>query len=309
MLIPFSNPLPCGRSRNLPFFRSYEYILIVFFCYTTVLGLALPVDPAIRWLMPLTNAVVLGGLALAAYADSFRRGRLLGIMRDWYAPPMALLAYREIGWLAQPQQTTHREEAWLIVDRLLLDQAGLRTAIESLGPVLPSALDISYTLVYAMLPFSLAMLYVYHRRERVESLLFNFLLAVLSAYTVFPLFPSEPPWTVFPEQDYPAYDTVFRRLNEAMLRSQGIHTAVFPSTHVSGSFSVAFAIMRLLPERRWVGRLLLTVAILIAVATIYGRYHYAVDAVAGLSVAGAATAVSIWREGRAGAPTSSRSWR
>ena len=42
--------------------------------------------------------------------------------------------------------------------------------------------------------------------------------------------------------------------------------------------------MRTLPERPWVGRALLVLAILIAVATVYGRYHYMVDALAGFAV-------------------------
>jgi membrane-associated phospholipid phosphatase len=43
--------------------------------------------------------------------------------------------------------------------------------------------------------------------------------------------------------------------------------------------------MRVLPERRWVGRFLLAIASLIAIATVYGRYHYLADALAGLLVA------------------------
>jgi hypothetical protein len=34
-----------------------------------------------------------------------------------------------------------------------------------------------------------------------------------------------------------------------------------------------------------VGRVLLVIAVLIATATVYGRYHYAADAVAGFAVA------------------------
>ena len=54
--------------------------------------------------------------------------------------------------------------------------------------------------------------------------------------------------------------------------------------HVAGAFSAAFALLRLLPERRWVGWMLLALAVLIATATIYGRYHYAADALAGLAI-------------------------
>jgi membrane-associated phospholipid phosphatase len=75
--------------------------------------------------------------------------------------------------------------------------------------------------------------------------------------------------------------TVFRRFNQAMLGGLGIHTSVFPSAHVAGAFGAAFNMMATLPEHRWVGRVLLVIAVLIATATVYGRYHYAADAVAG----------------------------
>jgi membrane-associated phospholipid phosphatase len=282
-------------SRLLRLFRSSEWVLIGYFLYATGVSLILPVSGHITRLTIFMNALVLGGLALLAYADSFRRTEFLGIVRDWYVPPLMLLAYREMGWFALPHTSVALEEAWVVWDRCLLNEAGLRAAIEILGPVLPVLLELSYAFVYAMPPFALAMLYVYRRRQRADAFLFPFALAVLSVYVLFPFFPSEPPWTVFPGEDFPSYDTPVRRFNAAMLGSQGIHTSVFPSAHVAGSFSVAFAMVRLLPEKKWVGRLLVALATCIAVATVYGRYHYAVDAVAGFAISLAATAISARR--------------
>jgi membrane-associated phospholipid phosphatase len=207
-----------------------------------------------------------------------------------------LLAYREMGWFAPAMHTYRFENAWVVWDRWLLDDLGLRAAVESLGPVLPSLLEISYSLVYTIPAFSLAVLYAYRRRERVNAFLFAFLLGVLLSYALFPYFPSEPPWTVFPNQDFPAVLTVFRRFNQWLLGGYGIHTSVFPSAHVSGAFSGAVAMMRLLPERPWVGRFLLVLAILIATATVYGRYHYAADALAGMLVAAAAQGIAVTAE-------------
>ena len=157
--------------------------------------------------------------------------------------------------------------------------------IEFAGPVLPGLLEISYTLVYAMPFIGLAVLYVYGRRERADSLLFPLTLSVLCAYVLFPYFPSEPPRTVFPGEDFPSYMTVFRRFNWAMLGDYGIHTSVFPSAHVSGSFALAITMRSILPERQWPWRLLLVLATMIATATVYGRYHYLADAAAGLAIA------------------------
>ena len=139
------------------------------------------------------------------------------------------------------------------------------------------------------------MLYVYHRRERADSFLFTFILGVLLCYVQFPFWPSEPPRTVFPGTDLPSYNSVFRRFNWWMLSGQGIHTCVFPSAHVSGAFACAFAMIRDLPERPWVGRFLLVMAVLIATATVYGRYHYLADAAAGFAVALAALGISVIR--------------
>jgi len=44
-------------------------------------------------------------------------------------------------------------------------------------------------------------------------------------------------------------------------------------------------LIRYLPEHPWVGLFLLVLAVLIATAVVYGRYHYAVDAAAGLAAA------------------------
>jgi membrane-associated phospholipid phosphatase len=117
-------------------------------------------------------------------------------------------------------------------------------------------------------------------------------LAVVGAYALFPYFPSEPPRTVFPNQDLPSFATPFRSFNLWLLGGWGIHTSVFPSAHVSGAFSAALAMRRLLPEKPWAWRFLMALAVLIALATVYGRYHYLVDALAGVGVALAAFAAT-----------------
>lgn len=274
------------------YLRRSEWVLIVYLVYTGVLSLVLPVRAPIPAITVALNIIVIAGFLLLAYAHSFRKPEFLGIMRDWYPVPLMLLCYREMGWFAPAEHTYALEQSWELWDKTLLNNLGLRAAIESLGPVLPSILEISYLLVYTIPSFGLAMLYVYHRRERADRFVYQFLLGILIAYTLFPCFPSEPPRTVFPGEDLPSYLTVFRRLNLWLLGGYGIHTSVFPSAHVSGAFSGAFGMIRLLPEHPWVGRFLLVLAILIATATVYGRYHYGADALAGLVVSLAALAIA-----------------
>ncbi len=272
----------------MPLLRTPEKILICYFLYTAVLAQILPVRQPIPAITAGLNATVILGYFLLAWTDSLRRGRFLSIVRDWYPMPQLLLAYREMGWFAQPHTTFHLERSWVAYDKLLLNDWGLKAAIEFAGPLFPAILEISYTLVYTIATFSMVMLYIARKPERIPAFQTIAFLGVVCSYMLFPLFPSEPPRAVFPGQDFPAYTSVFRSFNWSMLGGYGIHTSVFPSAHVSGAFAGAFGMVLLLPERKWIGRGLTVLATLIATATVYGRYHYAVDAVAGFAIAAGA---------------------
>jgi membrane-associated phospholipid phosphatase len=264
--------------------RRSECVIVAFLIYAAVSAAILPVRPPIRPLTIALNTGLLAVYALLVYADRLRRREFLSVVRDWFPLVLVLLAYRQMGWFALPMTEHPLETAWVVWDRIVL-RGGASRVIELLGPVLPAILEIAYSLVYTLGPFGVAVLYLARRRERVDAFLFPFLLGVLLCYAQFPYWPSEPPRTIFPGEDFPAYNTVFRRFNWWMLGGYGIHTSVFPSAHVAGAFSAFFGMRLALPERKSVARFLLVMAILIATATVYGRYHYLADALAGLAMA------------------------
>ena len=169
-------------------------------------------------------------------------------------------------------------------DRAILYQGGLQRAIEALGAVVPAYLELCYLLVYAVAPFVVAILYFEHRRERVNGVLFLYLLGTLLAYALFPYFPSDPPRVAFGGSDMPNVITALRQLNLWMVGNYGIHSSVFPSAHVSSVFSAAWTLFAYLPERRRIGWGMLVYAASVALATVYGRYHYAADVAAGMAV-------------------------
>ena len=275
-------------------------MLIVFFGYTSLLACWLPVSARLAWLAIAANAGVIAGCWLLRWAETLRHQHFFNIVRDWYPVPFILLAYREIGWFAPAVHNYKLENAWIVWDRLLLNHWGLKGLVEAAGPVGPSVLEMAYLSYYALPLSAVAILYLSSARAKVDRLLTQLLMAVFLAYALFPLFPSEPPRTVFPGQDLPSHQTVLRTFNLWILGDWGIHTSVFPSVHATAAFSVAFAMMRLLPGRKWIGRSLLLQAVLIAVATVYGRYHYAVDGLAGLATALVALLVSLAIERRSG---------
>lgn len=272
-----------GWARGLGVRRT-EWVVSVFLVYAMLIAAVLPVPPATRDRLLLINLAILAGYALLIYIDSVLQNEPISMLRDWLPLCLVVLAYREMGWLALPHTDFHLEEQWITWDRLLL-RGGAKSAIEAFGPLLPSLLEIAYSVVHVLSPIAVLVLYFCDRRERVDSFLFVFVLGVLLCYAQFPLWPSEPPRAVFVGEDAPAYDTMFRRFNWWMLGNYGIHTSVFPSAHVGGAFSTAFGMRYALPEKKWISSVLIVIAALIAAATVYGRYHYLVDAVAGFLVA------------------------
>ncbi len=276
--------LAACQERSVPAIRSSEWVILGFLLYAIALAALLPIAPSVRHLVTVLNLGILAGYALLLVMVQTKPALDFRVTRDLLPLALIVLAYREMGWFAQPHLNHSLEASWVAWDRVVL-RGGATAVIESIGPVIPSILEISYALVYALAPFAIAMLYIYGRRENIDEFLLIFALAVLLCYAQFPFWPADPPRVLFRGEDLPAYKTIFRSFNLWMLGNYGIHTSVFPSAHVAGAFATAFGAMRALPERRWAGRFFFGIASLIAIATVYGRYHYLSDAAAGLLVA------------------------
>ena len=260
--------------------RPYEWLIILYFTYVAAIAPILIPRGEFRRLA----AAVAGIVAAILFGLTHR----YSILRDWAPIGFTLAAYREMNWFTPSFRDHHLERAWIVWDRWLLDDAHLRAAIESLGALLPSCLEISYVLVYAIAPISLTILFLNsphdQRRERVNIFWFAYIAGTLTSYALFPYFPSDPPRVVFAGADLPTIVTVFRTFNLTILGKYGIHSSVFPSAHVSSAFACAWGLLIAMPDRRRFGAIVAVYASAVAIATIYGRYHFAADAVAGLTI-------------------------
>jgi membrane-associated phospholipid phosphatase len=262
--------------RFRPPLRHYEWLIIAYFTYVAAIAPLFITTGETRWLPA----------AIAAVATAILIGlsRFPLHLRDWAPLAFTLTAYREMNWFTPAVRDHHLEQAWIGWDRWLLDTAHLRALIESAGPLIPSYLEVCYVLVYAIGLISALVLLFNHRRDQLNTFWFAFLAGTLASYALFPYFPSDPPRTVFAGADLPHIVTVFRRFNLAILGEYGIHSSVFPSAHVSSAFACAWGLLIAMPDRKRYGWIVAVYAFSVAIATIYGRYHFATDALAGLAI-------------------------
>jgi membrane-associated phospholipid phosphatase len=262
--------------------RPSEWLLLAYFLYAAS---ASPLWGARQEIWIPRAGLTLAGvvfLLLLAWAEAVTaHPRFFNIVRDWLPAPLILTAYWAVDWFVPATYPHTHEQSWIVLDRLLLNTWGGKAAIECFGCVLPFFLELTYSLLYAIPPVSIGVLYLCRRRDRVDRFLFMLLLGTLAVYVLLPMFPSEAPRILFPGQDLPACTTPFRLLNLWLLDGWDIRGSVFPSGHVTVAFSAAFAMLLAVPERRRVGWTMAGLAGSVAVTTVYARYHYAVDGLAG----------------------------
>lgn len=268
-----------GRGVRLP-----EWVVLGFFAYLVAISLWFNGRPHLHY-QPV--AILVSVAAIIAALVMLQRTRfawLMDCIRDWIPMGLTLVAFRSME-LFIPSQFSHPyERLWVGWDHVLLGNWGLRSAIESLGSLIPGYLELCYLLVYGVGTYCLLILYLTNNRRRIDSFYAIYLAGTLGAYALFPYFPSQPPRILFPQIDPPTVDTIVRHWNLWILRNGTIHSSVFPSAHVSSAFAAAWAMLVLMPHRKRYGWGLVIYAVSVALATIYGRYHYAADAAAGIAI-------------------------
>lgn len=273
--------------------RASEWFILAFFAYVAFISLFFKDRPHLG-LTPV--CVFLFVVSLLALVDGIERGRLalpISKLRYWLPILYTFIAFREMELFLPRTFAGHLEASWIGLDRLLLERYHLHAAIESLGITIPLYLEICYLFVYGVSLICVGILYARGKRASVDRFWSIFLTGTLLSYALFPYFPSQPPRILFPFVDDPSIVTWARQLNLFILNKATIHVGVFPSAHVSSAFACAWAMFVLLPEQKRVGWILVLYAVSVSIATIYGRYHYTADVIAGFGLSLVAGVVGI----------------
>jgi hypothetical protein len=112
-------------------------VILSFLVYAVALGTLLPVPPSTRHLVTLINVAILATYPVLIVTDRAKSTIAFGVARDAVSLALVVLAYREMGWFAQPQPHPDHalEQSWVLWDSVVL-RGGVRAAIESFGPVI-----------------------------------------------------------------------------------------------------------------------------------------------------------------------------
>src|SRR4051794_26988698 len=268
--------------------RNAEWIHVVVFSFLTLLALAKRL-PRRR----LANALVIGAVGLAATLLSSRLDTWLprlaaSVVRDWLPAPLMLLVYWQAGqFFVRVQEDFQHSLARL--DERLVAPALLAIARRCSGRWLLGYLECAYLFCYPMIPLSVSALYLMRMGAHADRYWTTVLPATYACYVMVPFAQMLPPRLIEERWRVGLPDSPLRQFNLRILRNASIHANTFPSAHVAASISSALALIRLDPR---VGAAFLCIALSIPFGAVFGRYHYAADAILGAAVALAAFALA-----------------
>lgn len=261
-------------------------IAIALACY-----LALVTFPVWRYagatgtMLPLTVHLAILGytLALLAAPVAFRRPAL-----DWLTLTIGPAMYVELRWIIAGVGAPHRDATIMAWERVLFPSdpsATLAPRLHSLA--LSELLHLAYAAYYLLVYLPPIALYARGRRDAFVSTMLALTVVYGVCFVTYAFFPVDGPrYLVGPAA---APDGVVRSFVLALLDRGSSRGTAFPSSHVAASVVASLCALR---HQRPIGVVVGLVTGALTVATVYGGFHYAVDALVGVFLGGLAWAVS-----------------
>jgi membrane-associated phospholipid phosphatase len=229
-------------------------------------------------------AAAIISLAVAArHSHNKRRhNKLIHFARHWYPLPLYIFFFEELQYLVHAIYP-----GWF--DRYLIqfdfNLAGIHPSLwlaQFASLALNDFMQFAYMTYFLYLIILPAILYVQRERLAFWTTMVSTAIAHYSVYVIAILFPIESPYfSLASLQSKPLTGGYFTAAINLIEHFGRVHGAAFPSAHVAGSM---VAILASWKYRRWLFWICLPFFASMCIATVYGRYHYVADVLAGLIV-------------------------
>jgi len=237
-----------------------------------------------RVLLPL--GLLLVGLVASALAPRARRagpaGRFLG---EFYPLLLAVALYTHVGLVNAAGGIAHDAAVMRWEAALFGGQPSLAWIRAFPSPAWSTLMHGAYLSYYFILAGPPLGLWLCRRREAARGTVLLVMSTLYACYTVSFLFPVAGPRYLFPPAANAATAVPVAAFVHRLLRNASAWGTAFPSSHVAAALVAAGCACR---SSRPLGAALLPAAVLLSLATVYGQFHYAVDAVGGAALALAA---------------------
>jgi len=212
-----------------------------------------------------------------------RPSGILRVIRDWHPLALFPFLYKEVELLAPvlgDWRLTAAIPAW--ESALFAGQPSLYLSERMAFVPLSEYLHFCYLSYVIVIPSLAAYWYVSGRRTAFGELLLLLSTVLLGSYLFFIVLPVDSPYYLSQRLGQPLSGHFFFDLVHQISARGGARGGAFPSAHVSGAVVVCLVAWRHQPR---LACLLVPITGSLMIATVYGRFHYVLDTLAGAALA------------------------
>jgi membrane-associated phospholipid phosphatase len=232
--------------------------------------------------LPALLGLLLAGVLAGVVAPGARRpGERARFLPEFYPLFLTVAFYADVGLVNASRGVRHDAvvqgwEQWLFSGSP--STAWIRAFPDPAWSTLMHGAYLSYYPIVVGVPLAL---WLSGRRLAARQALLLTMVAFYLCYTAFLIFPVAGPRYLLPPAANAATDVPIARLTRRLLAGGSAWGTAFPSSHVAVAVVAAGCGWRAWPRLR---ALFPLAALLLALGTVYGQFHYAVDALAGAAV-------------------------
>lgn len=257
-----------------------DVLMLAFLGLTAILLLVSPLTFPEKGLYATAHFAALIAVILVRFARP-RSGSTLRCLR--YAYPLLALAplYTAVRYLNRLVTAEYFDAPVVQLEQAIFGCQPSQAFHEAL-PWLPLSefLHLAYIAYLLLIPAVLVSLFLQRREKDLALFATSILATFIPCYVIFIFFPVRGPYYYFGPLD-PARLGIFSQLAHWILDGASSAGSAFPSSHVAAATCVWLVGRRFYPRWGWV---LALAAGAIFLATVYGGFHFAIDALAGLLV-------------------------
>lgn len=274
--------------------KTYDLIVIIFYIFLSVLNLVFH-DRLEHWqTFILFNILLISFVFILAYTAETYRYKVLRIVHYIYLIPLVLITFKEIYFMIRPLRPNDYDQLLINIDRWIFGCDPTVFLSNYSHPVITEILQVAYGLFY-FLPIILAIALMKKRKFleadfAVFTVIYGFFLSYLGYFTLPAIGPR------FTLHDFHAKDlelpglfltNFLREITNAVesvppgtINPQDIvQRDVFPSGHTMITLVIIYLSVILKSRSRF---FIIPVGVLLIIGTVYLRYHYVIDLIAGL---------------------------
>ena len=226
-------------------------------------------------------AIAAAVIALAVIARRSPDAKVLRFARHWYPLPLYIFLFEELNALVHAIFPFWLDRYFIVFDHALTGVNPSVWLAQFASPALNDFMQFSYMTYFLYLVILPALLYAAKERRAFWEVMVSTAVAHYTVYFISVLMPVESPHFSLASIETVRLSGGFCTHVINWLESYAlVRGAAFPSAHVAGSTVAILASWR---YRRWLFWICLPFFLCMCVATVYGRYHYVVDVLAGLA--------------------------